>query len=423
MANRKLLIIASWAPPMVGGPQNVYNLFSQFPKDSYTIITSKAAIDAAQSSGVSGNWLPCHYHYFDAPETTARAEQLGGAAATAQQPRGVRSIIIAILRRIPLFGRVVLGTANVFSTIRQMTAMIEGVVREEKPSLLLGISDTGPSMIATALASRRTAVPYTYYLFDLYRGNLLPQPYRLTANLIEGRLLRNAAVVIVTNEATERYLQQRYGEHIRTAVVHNSAFADTYPQWRTSYHPNPPYEIVFTGNIYWAQEQAVLSLIAAMRLLHDLPVRLTLYCPKPTERVRAAIDGTPNITLTAAAQSEMPTIQSAATLLFLPLAWNTQAPDIIATATPGKFTDYLAAGRPMLVHAPDYAYVSQYTKQHDLGLVVDRNDVDLLARTIREFLAHPQERGQRYVQNALTVFHRNHDAVKNAAKLRGLLGI
>jgi glycosyltransferase involved in cell wall biosynthesis len=117
----------------------------------------------------------------------------------------------------------------------------------------------------------------------------------------------------------------------------------------------------------------------------------------------------------------MPRVQSEATLLFLPLAWGTDAPDIIATASPGKFTDYLASGRPMLVHAPDYSYIARYTREHDVGIVVDRNDVGALADAVREFLQDPA-RGSRYVENALNVFKTHHDARENAKKLWGLVG-
>jgi glycosyltransferase involved in cell wall biosynthesis len=159
-----------------------------------------------------------------------------------------------------------------------------------------------------------------------------------------------------------------------------------------------------------------------MDKVQDLPVKLDLYIPKANEIITAAVAGKNNIRITAAPQSEMPRVQSEATLLFLPLAWNTKAPDIIATATPGKFTDYLASGRPMLVHAPDYAYVSQYTKQHELGIVVDTNSVEQLATAIRNYLKNPSD-GQRYVDNALRVFHENHDARKNAQKLTELLNM
>ncbi len=402
---------------MVGGPQNLYNLCSQFPADRYIILTSYRATHDPDTA--KGTWLAGAYAYYDrrrpldASDDRTRPAPEGAPDASQQ---GVHP------RRLPGIQTLLTLLATPIK-IMLMTRAGVTVVRKRGVSIVVGISDHGPALVAAALVARLTRRPYVYYLYDLYRGNNFGRFDRWLATVLEGRLLRGAQTVIVTNEGTADFLRRRYGERLRTSVVHNSVFPAAYERQRTPYDPRPPYTLLFTGHIYWAQEQAVLNLIAAMQQLRDQPLTLALYCPKPTDRIRAAINATPNITLTAAAQSEMPNIQSAATLLFLPLAWNTKAPDIIATATPGKFTDYLASGRPMLVHAPAYAYVSQYTKEHELGLVVDQNDVDLLAQTIRDFLADPKTRGQRFIANALAAFDANHDAVKNAAKLRQLLGI
>ncbi len=161
-------------------------------------------------------------------------------------------------------------------------------------------------------------------------------------------------------------------------------------------------------------------MIRTMDELRDLPVRLLLFIPKATRKVLSAVEGRPNVTLTSASQSEVARVQCEATLLVLPLSWGTKAPDIIATATPGKFTDYLASGRPLLVHAPDYSCVARDAKEHGTGIVVDRDDVASLARTIREFLGDPSA-GRRYVENALRVFESRHDARKNSRMLWEIL--
>ena len=116
----------------------------------------------------------------------------------------------------------------------------------------------------------------------------------------------------------------------------------------------------------------------------------------------------------------MPGIQRQATLLLVALAWHTDAPDVVATATPGKSVEYLASGRPMLVHAPDYAYISRHTRQHRLGLVVDRDEPAALAQTIRDFLSEPRV-GQEYVDNAREMYGRRHGAIDAAAQLVSVL--
>ena len=409
----KTLIISSWAPPMVGGPQNLYNLFSCMPKEKYDIVTSYHATHGEQSGMTKGTTLPCTYFYFDnvGPLHSLKLE----ATKVAPTP-SFKTQIYKTISIIPLLGGLMTRSAAYYVGVRQFTSAAIAAARTSNATHLLGISDMGPALLTTYLAHRKTRLPYTIYLFDLYRGNLLPQPYKLIANIMERRILCSAKNVILTNEETEAYYKRRYGGAIRTSVIHNSNFPENFPSHEIDTHQKAPFTITFTGNIYWAQEQAVLNLVQAMDFLKDIPILLKLYCPKPSEKILRAVTNKKNIWLGAALQAQMPKIQSDATLLYLPLAWNTKAPDIIATATPGKFTDYLAAGRPILIHAPDYAYVSKYARKYELGLVVDQNDPKALSEAIRKFLSNPVD-GARYVKNALRIFHKNHDARKNAKKL------
>jgi len=413
----KILVITIWAPPMIGGPKNLYNLFSRFPRDSYVILTSANAIDPL--SAATGSWLPGKYVYFDRKEgDRPSAEESSAGERDRVSLKGRMCILI---QRIPLFGNALLDAMSLLLNLPRITRLARKVIREERITRLLGISDGGLALLGTYLIHKISGLSYSLFLFDLYRGNRLTCFTRAVARILEPRLIRNAEMVIVTNEGTGEYLRRRYGDSFRLEIVHNSAFPEDFGSLRMPPSGEPPHKILFTGNVNWAQEGAVLNMIRAMDLLRDLPVEFVLYCPQSTASIRNAVIGRPNVRLTSASQSEMPRVQCEADLLFLPLAWGTDAPDIIATASPGKFTDYLASGRPMLVHAPDYSYVARYSMKHGVGIVVDQNDVGALAGTVREFLRDPS-RGSRYVENALNVFKAHHDARENAKILWGFLG-
>lgn len=414
--NKKTLIISSWAPPMIGGPQNLYNLFSCI-SDQYAIYTSRTMIEEAINGGTTGVWLPCPYYSFEGGIIDPSIDST--VKLSAQKSVTSLTGFFKIIQIIPFIGHRLANLGSfLFGVLRNLKTG-KWTIKETSPKLLLGISDTGLALLTTWLLSKKTKRPYALYLFDLYSGTLLNWPYSWVAKLFERSIMTNASLVILTNEITEEYYKKRYGDSIHTAVVHNSIFDR---KSLNDYNPKPPLTIVFTGHIYWAQEQAVTNLIKAMDKLTDLPLTLKLYAPKAPDSIKQAIRGKSNILLSAASPDEMPKVQSEATLLFLPLAWHTKAPDIIATATPGKFTDYLASGRPMLIHAPDYAYISQYSKKHKLGLVVDENNVELLSKTIRDYINNPQI-GKEYVKNSLDIFYQNHDAKKNAMKLNEFLKV
>jgi glycosyltransferase involved in cell wall biosynthesis len=83
---------------------------------------------------------------------------------------------------------------------------------------------------------------------------------------------------------------------------------------------------------------------------------------------------------------EMPGIQMEADLLFLPLAFNSPYPELVRTSATTKLGEYLAARRPVLVHAPPDSFVSWYFRRYDCGLVVDESDPARLAEGIERVL-------------------------------------
>jgi len=413
----KILVISNWAPPMVGGPRNLYNLLSQFPQDAYIVLTAAHPIDAL--SAATDAWLPGRYVFFD--KRGEVAVRRGGHAAADRTKPSLRTKLSHAISRIPGLGKPLLDALYLANHLPGVVRSARTILREHQIESVLGISDEGLALLGTYLVHRLSGLPYSLYLFDLYLGNNLTIFTRALARILEPRLVREARSVIVTNGETASYLRKRYGASCRLEIVPNSAFPEDFAALAAAPPAEAPYRIVFTGNVYWAQEGAVLNMIRAMDLLRDLPVELDLYCPQVTEAVRLAVAARANIRMTSAPQSGMPRIQSEASLLFLPLAWGTRAPDIVATASPGKFTDYLASGRPILVHAPEYSYVARYARKHGLAVVVDRDDVRALADAIRRFFEDPAC-GNRYVAKALQVFRANHDARENAKKLWGIIG-
>jgi len=413
----EILVLSSWAPPTIGGPQYLYNLFSNFRDDSYVILTSARSID--HGSGTTGTWLRGKYVFYDSKDGWKPDTVVSGAPA-GRRPFPER--VARFLEKVPLIGLPALEILGLLRSVKAFVVSALRIPRSANVKLLLGFSDWGPALLGTYIVHALTKIPYAVFYFDLYSGNLLPPVQRLLARVFEPILLKHASAVILTNEETGKYLRRRHGGELRYEIVPNSVFPEEYNRFLTPFDPTPPYTILFTGSAYWPQEAPLLNIIRAMDRLRDIPVRLDLHMPNVPDTIRKAVTGKPNIRLTSTLkpQSEMHRMQCGATLLFLPLAWNTKAPDIIATASPGKLTDYLASGRPMLVHAPDYSFVSRYAKDHGTGIVVDKDDVDALAGAIRRFCQEPLS-GRQYVEKALGISAERHDARRNAAKLWDIL--
>jgi hypothetical protein len=63
-------------------------------------------------------------------------------------------------------------------------------------------------------------------------------------------------------------------------------------------------------------------------------------------------------------------------------------PDELGTIFPTKTPEYLAAGRPILVHCPENYFLARFFQKHECGLVVSERSVDALVRGCQRLLEH-----------------------------------
>ena len=381
--DKKTLIIFRWAPPAPGGPQN------------YVILTNYSNI--YRKGQPLGKSLPCKYYYYD----KFWPENLRPSASG------------FILGRLAL----------TWHRIKQTFWMLRGgirLIKREKIKLIFAVSDGGHSFLYAFTLSILTGTPYVVFLFDIFKENNLARNWKLFAKIFEPMLFRFAKLLIVTNQGTKDFYDKRGGHRLSIQVIYNSTFPEPYQKLHTPFNPQPPYKIFFTGNLYWAQETSVRNLIRAVRTINNMSLELHFYILNPPENFVEDFKDVKNLFIKTGSPQEMPEIQSQADILFLPLAWNTPSPDIINTATPGKLTDYLIAGRPILIHAPRSAFLVHYARENGFAHIVDEENTELLAQGIRTLLTDiPYSRT--LVENAEKTFFMNHHAQKNVELLVAIL--
>ena len=413
----KILIISSWAPPSIGGPQNLYNLFSQFPDDSYCILTSYYGID--NYSAKNGNWLKGKYYFYDNPGFVDSPENRTKISAPSAGRDKINKLKL-IVKRLNLL-KIILGPFLIFGQIFWVVKKGIRVIKKEGVDIILGISDFGPALIGTYIIHKISKKPYILHLYDIYYGNFFPFPGGLLAKFFEKRLFKNAKSIIVTNEGTKEFYEKRYGKDFsKIDVIYNSVFPDKYLKLHTPYNPKEPYTIVYTGRIYWPQIESLKNLIKAVDEIKEIKINLDFYVPQPPEYVKSLGFDLNKIHLKSATPDQMPEIQSRADILFLPLSWHTKSPQIIETATPGKLSDYLISGRPILIHAPSWTSLVRYAKKNDFSYVVDDESIDNLRKGINKILMNP-EYAKEMINNARKTFLINHNANKNSEILANIV--
>ncbi len=273
---------------------------------------------------------------------------------------------------------------------------------------------------AAYLASRLTGVRFYAYLLDQYSHMVSYVLGNSYLRHLESRILKGATRVIVPNEFLRDELRQRF--NVEAVVIHNMCDLEPYEHaFENESNETGETQIVYTGGIGPLHYDAFRNLLTAIKLLERKNVRLHLYSPQPRKDIESEGIAGPNVVFHEHEPvSAMPGIQQRADILFLALALNSQHPDIVRTAMPGKMGEYLASGRPILVHAPADSFVASYFRDHECGLVVDETDPAQLARAIDSLLNNADLRkslGARAHDRAKADF----DQVKEKARFTELL--
>ena len=418
-AQKKSLFISSYAPPAIGGPQNLYTLLRDAPRDSYAILTSFYNID--NFSAQKGLWLSGEYFFYDHLNET-KEERIESAKKGDTKANILQSIKMAVKRINWL--KTFLGIPIILVQTAMIARAGPKIVRKLKADNIVVVSDYGPAMIGGHITHKKTGKPLILFMFDLYKGNYLPFPGGILASIYEPIIFHDAKEIIVTNEGTKDFYIKRYGEKIadKITVIHNSVFQENYEKIPVvkKDNPKPPYSIVFTGRVNWPQLRSLKDLINVVEN-SEQDIVFNIYSPNPKNYLaNLGIRESDRIKISSAPPKKMPEIQGSADILFLPLSWHTKSQQIIDTATPGKLTDYLIAGKSILIYAPASSFLVKYARANNFAAIVDQENAKQLQETAVKLLADAEWRKE-LVKNAKEAFFRNHDARKNSVLLNKLL--
>jgi glycosyltransferase involved in cell wall biosynthesis len=398
---KKFAVLSHVLPPSSSGQAMVlFRLLKDLDPESYCLISQRN-----YSSGIYQSYtgrLPGRYNKILA-ELRFRNPVMFS--------RGLLSPIGSAIRLINAL------LAIVWIPFRGM--QIARILRKENCGAVVACTADWINIPAGYLASRLIGVSYFPYMFDYYSYQWTEPFSRFFANLIEPHILKGAAGVIVPNESLRDELGDRY--EVESAVIHNPYDG---PEVEMDL-PWPSSEdeicIVYTGAIYYVHYDAFRNLVAAIERLGRENVYLHIYTGDShrllqSEGILGPVKYHDHLELSDALE-----VQKKADVLFLPLAFVSSNPKIIKTSSPGKMGEYLASGRPVLLHAPSDSFVSRYFREHECGVVVDEDSVDHLAKAIRELIEDKDLRS-RLVAKARQCARDDFDLASNRTKFLELLG-
>lgn len=262
------------------------------------------------------------------------------------------------------------------------TGEIRSILQNEQIDVIVGCTASPFDLPAAYLASRRLRVPFVAYLFDDPIFQWEPGIYRWLARFWEPIWARGASAIIAPNEVLANDVRARVPAAnifiVRNPVNPTSpAHAPASPIYERS-DLSRPCRLLYTGSVYSAQASAFRNLNTALNRLAGR-FELHVYTSQPVTALAAnGLDGPYVHHHPHAPQSTALKLQRNADILFLPLSFNSAIPEAILSSSPAKLGEYLAAGSPILVHAPAGSFATELLRRADAGLIVDTSDPDQL---------------------------------------------
>ncbi len=374
----KIAVLSHILPPSPSGHAIVlHRLFRDLDPDRYCLLSvqnyNAPEFLTSLAAGHACPRLPARYHYLP----TAPYLHHSSWALTRLLRKG-------------------LGTAREMLT---RAARIAAIVKREQCTGIIACSGDLIDIPAAYLAARWLRLPFVPYMFDDYTAQWTLQFPRTFARHAWRFLARRASAVIVPNEFLAAEYRRRYA--IEPVIVRNiieDPDADGLHE-RSWPADSGTIRIVYTGAVYDAHYDAFRNLLSALAELSEPSAELHLFTGCARDWLEMQGLRGPVIFHDHVAMKRALEVQSRADILFLPLAFHSPYPDIIKTSAPGKLGEFLASGRPVLVHAPADSFVSWYFRKYECGVVVDRGDPALLADAVRRIIHEPALRA-RIVRNA-----------------------
>jgi len=356
----KVLVVSHMIPPSHSGQAIVlYHLLSGLPAERYCLLSGR---QLKSVSNAATKQLPGVHHRLKLSQALPMVDLPGARAA---------------------------GMLLNSVWIKWRAKEIERVLREEGCRLAVACTGDLYNLPAAYLACSRLRLDLILYMFDDYAYQWTGIR-RTMAKQLEPMIVQYARRLVVPNEFLREEYRLRYG--VESTIVRNPVDLFDLEELDSAkrHLDENSFNIVYTGAVYHAHYDAFRNLIAALGIIERTDVKLHIYTAQnPATLKKNGIAGRMVVFHRHIPLRDVPYVLRQADMLFLPLAFRSNIQDVIRTSAPGKMGEYLAAGRLILVHAPEDSFVSWYFRKNSCGRVVSRDDPGLLARELEELLELP----------------------------------
>jgi glycosyltransferase involved in cell wall biosynthesis len=393
---KKFALISLGLPPSQSGQSMVlYHLLKQFDPQKYCLITLKN-FHQYKCLGNCSTRLKAKYFFLHPDYQIVRL-----MTKTASLVRS--ALLLEILLKLRIY-------------------QVKKILQKEQCKVVIGCTGDLFDPPAAFFAGKELGIPFILYTFDFYSRQWIHPVLREFSEKKEREMINGPSQVIVPNECLKQEYFQKYG--IEATVIHNPFDLAEYEQNAKITRADTAHDpkIVYTGAIYDAHFTAFHNLIAAIEKTGIPNLKLHIYTPQSISYLKNNFITGPVEIHKHLPNNQMPGVQRDADILFLPLAFNSPYPEIIKTSAPGKIGEYLAAKKPVLVHAPSDSFISWYFRKYSCGLVVDKDDPEKLAQEIIRLLSDKKMQKQ-FSENAYSRARDDFDLPVSQKKIYDMLNL
>jgi glycosyltransferase involved in cell wall biosynthesis len=302
------------------------------------------------------------------------------------------------------------------------------IIKKEHSAVVVTVAH-GNFFIAAAFASILTKVPYILIVHDDWVGGVRSNSYllKIFSPSIFQFVIERASHIYAVSPAMREFLKTRYGVDSELqmpatgpcSVSSRSVEKSPKKDWTRI-------RIAYAGTENATVEDSLNLLIELVKgellLQHGFDSWvLDLYMPvNPRQSIspkfvhdRIKLHGW-------VSQKDLQKAIKSADILFLPYSFRTDQKFSTTRSFASKTADYLAAGKPILIFAPDYCTLVRYAREFRFAEVVDKPSIDALAQGIAN-ISHSSAYREQLQKNGAAAFELNHNIAVQRKKFALLI--
>ena len=348
----KWVAVTAYFPPIVGGSSTVAaNLISTFRPETVRVLSEQPATLGGRHSADPPPDVPIR-----------------------------RFGLPAVLHRLP-FAKYWIrwGRYGLVPAVRR--AVLEAVAAGAQR--IVAWYPSWPFLLAAAQAARHARRPwFTYHMDAPVPWTQAVWPDRWFLRHRQQPLLRSATGRLVISEALAEDFEQRFG--LSATVIRHGLDLRLYPPAEPAAPAaSGPLRLVHTGVVEHLQYESLRRIIDAVAQGPELQAQVILSTPNRREDLAACGLARPHVEILALPTPEVRALQRSASVLLAVLPFFGAVKALDLTAFPTKLVEYMAAGVPILVHAPPESFLARHVRRYQYACLVDTPDPQALIAALK----------------------------------------